>query len=228
MEYIEEEVKQLYATFSQQPMIEINNVLKRDHKAAERCHNCLKEFNDPQDKNVRDHCHYTGLYRGVAHNNCNLKYWIPDHIPIVFHNLSGYDGHLFIKELRKKFNRHDTGVIAEKQKKYISINIKINVKFAEVSKENGKEVCKNIHLRFIYSCRFMASSLDKLTSNLDDDQCKYFREFQKEEEVFRLMKHKGVYPYQYMDGWEKFDETSLPLKDALYRRLNMKRISDQD
>ena len=69
-----EEVKRLYATFSQQPMIELMDVLKREHEAAEKCHICLKEFNDPQNKKVRDHYYYMGLYRGVAHNNCNLKY----------------------------------------------------------------------------------------------------------------------------------------------------------
>ena len=47
-------------------------------------------------------------------------------------------------------------------------------------------------------------------------------------EKFRLMIRKGVYPYQYMDGWKKFEETSLPPKDAFYSRLNMKGISDQD
>ena len=79
-------------------MIELSDVLKKEHKVAERCHVCLKEFNDPQNKKVRDHCHYTGLYRGATHNNCNLKYGVPDHILIVFHNLSGYDAHLFIIE----------------------------------------------------------------------------------------------------------------------------------
>ena len=74
----------------------------------------------------------------------------------------------------------------------------------------------------------MASSLDKLTSNLDDDQCKNVREFYREEEVFRLMRHKGVYLYEYMDGWKKFEKTSLPSKDAFYSRLNMKGISNQD
>ena len=71
-------------------------------------------------------------------------------------------------------------------------------------------------------------SLDKLASNLDDDQCKQLREFYKEEEVFRLMRRKGVYPYEYMDSWKKLKETSLPPKDVFYSRLNMKGISDQD
>ena len=230
VEYREEEVKWLYATFPQQPMIKLTDVLKREHKAAEKRNICLKEFNDPKDRKLRDHCHYTGLYRGVAHSNCNLKYrsTYPDHIPIVFHNLSGYDAHLFIKELGKKFNKDDIGVIAENKEKYISFNIKINIKLAGVKHKDGTEVCKNIQLRFTDSFRVMASSLDKLASDLEDDQCKHLREFYKEEDVFRLMRHKGIYPYKYMDGWEKFEETSLPPKNAFYSRLNMKGISDQD
>lgn len=54
---------------------------------------------------ARDHCHYTSLFQGAAHSNCNLKYRIPNHILIVFRNLSGYDAHLFIKELGKKSNK---------------------------------------------------------------------------------------------------------------------------
>ena len=62
VEYIEEEVKRLYDTFLQQPMISLSDVLKREHEAAEKCHICLKEFNDPRNRKVRDHCHYTSLY----------------------------------------------------------------------------------------------------------------------------------------------------------------------
>ena len=86
-----------------------------------------------------------------------MKYKIPDHIPIVFHNLSGYDTHLFIKELGRKFNKDDIGVIAENKEKYISFNVKINVKLAGVKDKDGKEVYKNIQLRFIDSFRFIVS-----------------------------------------------------------------------
>ena len=154
-EYIGKEVKRLYETFPRQPMTRRTDVLKREHEAAEKCHICLKEFNDPRNRKMRDHCHYTGLYREEAHKNCNLKYKIPDHIPIVFQ-----------KELGKKFNKNDIGVIAENKERYISFNVKINVKLAGVRDKDGKEVHKNIKLRFIDSFRFMATSLDKLTSNL--------------------------------------------------------------
>ena len=128
-QHIEEEVKRLYETFPQQPMIKLTDVLKREHEAAEKCHICLKEF---RNRKARDHSHYTGEYRGAVHNNFNLKYKIPDHIPVVFHNLSGYDAHLFIKELGKRFNKNDIGVIAENKEKYISFNVKISVKLAGV------------------------------------------------------------------------------------------------
>ena len=147
---------------------------------------------------------------------------------MVCHNLSSYDAHLFIKELGRRFNKNDIEVIAENKEKYISLNVKINFKLARVNNKDGTEVRKNIQLRFIDSCGFMASSLDKLASNLDEDQCKHLREFYKEDEVFRLMRRKGVYPYEYMDEWNKFEETSLPPKDTFYSRLNIKGISDQD
>ena len=99
---------------------------------------------------------------------------------------------------------------------------------ATVKYKDGTQVHKNIQLSFIDSFRFMTSSLDKLASNLDDDQCKHLKEFYKEEEVFRLMRRKGIYPYEYMDSWKKFEETSLPQKNAFYSRLNRKGISDQD
>ena len=159
VEYIEEELKRLYETFPRQPMTKLTDVLKREHETTEKCHICLKDFSDPRNRKVRDHCHYTSDYQGAAHNNCNLKYKIPDHIPIVFHNLSENDAHLFIKELGRKFNKDDIGVIAENKEKYISFNVKINIKLARVTDEDGKEVYKNIWLRFIDSFRFMASGL---------------------------------------------------------------------
>ena len=112
-------------------MRKLTDVLKREHEAAEKCHICLKEFNDSRNKKVRDHCHYTGLYRGAVHNNCNQKYRILGHIPIVFHP------HLFIKKLGR-FNKNDTGLIAENKEKYISFNVKINVNLAGVKYKDSK------------------------------------------------------------------------------------------
>ena len=192
LKYIKEEVKRLYATFPLQSMTKLTDVLKREREATEKCHIYLIECNDPKNKKVRDHSHYTGLYLEAAHNNCNQKYRIPDYIPIVFHNLSVYDAHLFIKELGKRFNKNDIGVIAENKERYIRFSVKINVKLAGVRNEDGTEACKNVQLRFIDSCRFMASSLDKLASNLNDDQCNGLREWMVGRNLGRQVYHRKV------------------------------------
>ena len=94
----------------------------------------------------------------------------------MFHNLSCYDAHLFIKTLRKKFNGDGTGVITENKKKYISFSIKINVKLAGVNNKEVKEIRKIIWLALVDICRFILFSLDKMDSNLDDGQCKHLKE----------------------------------------------------
>ena len=76
----------------------------------------------------------------------------------MFYNFSGYHAHLFLKELGKKSNRDDIGVISENNEKYISFNAKINVELAGVC---SKDSSKHFQLRFIGSCRFTASGLDK-------------------------------------------------------------------
>ena len=93
---------------------------------------------------------------------------------------------------------------------------------------NGKPVKKKIELGFINSFRFLLSSLDKLASNLSDNQCKNLRWFYQEDDVFKLMRCKGVYPYEYMDSCEKFEETRYPAKKAFYSNPNMKDISNKD
>ena len=116
--HIEKEAKRLYEIFPQQPMIPLAEDEQREHYEATECHICLRPFDDPKNnRKVKDHCHYTGKYRGAAHNKCNISYKIPNFIPIVFHNLSGYDAHLFIRQLGDKFNTEDIGCIAENKEK---------------------------------------------------------------------------------------------------------------
>ncbi|EZA55135.1 hypothetical protein X777_05322 [Ooceraea biroi] len=72
------------------------------YHSATHCHICEESFAQDETR-VRDHCHLTGRYRGPAHSNCNLNYKESYTIPIVFHNLSGYDSHFIIKELASNF-----------------------------------------------------------------------------------------------------------------------------
>ena len=84
------------------------------------CYICKKEFNNNDDKKqqkVKDHCHYTGKYRGAAHNICNLRYKVPKEIPLVIHNGSTYDYHFIIKELVKEFDGNFDCTTKEKDRK---------------------------------------------------------------------------------------------------------------
>ena len=92
----------------QKPMILLTDKEKRKHEKSKHCHICLKQFSyDKKDKNynnykkVRDHCYYTGEYRGAAHSICNLQHKESKEIPIVFHNGSKYDFHFIINEMCK-------------------------------------------------------------------------------------------------------------------------------
>ena len=97
VEMLEEDIKMI-ANIPEKKMIFGKEEAERFKKETE-CWICKGEFNDDKNYKVRDHCHFTGRYRGAAHNNCNLKYRKPNFTPVVFHNLSGYDSHLFIKNL---------------------------------------------------------------------------------------------------------------------------------
>ena len=108
-----------------------------------KCHIGFKEFKEDDVKIS----HYAGQYRGPAHRSCNLAYKIPSYIPIVFHNLSGYDAHLFVRELGNKFNTNNIGVIAENKEKYISFTVDVVVDQYVDASDVAKE--KKIQLRFI-------------------------------------------------------------------------------
>ena len=123
------------------------------------CHICNDEFGDDR---VSDHCHLSDKFRGAAHEVCNLKYKVPTFFPVVFHNLSDYDSHLFIKTLGNI--EGDIFCIPNNEENYISFT-KQGIVDKFVNKEGRKVNVKRV-LRFIDSLRFMASSLDKLSSNL--------------------------------------------------------------
>ena len=147
----------------------------------------------------------TGKFRGAAHEACNINYEIPKFFPVVFDNLSGYDSHLFIKTLGN--SEGDISCIPNNEENYISFTKQIIVdKF--VNKE-GKEVNVKRELRFIDSLRFMASRLDKLSSNLKINQFVNLKKYYSGNQLSLLLR-KGVYPYDYVDSMKKLDETSLP------------------
>ena len=98
--HIISEAKRLYNSFLEKPMAPLTKSQLKEFKRATKWHICFKPFSEKKRK-VRDHCNYSGLYKGAAHSSFNLQYKIQNYIPVVFHNLAGYDAHLFIRELAK-------------------------------------------------------------------------------------------------------------------------------
>ena len=112
-------------------MIPLTNE-EKEYENQEICHICKKKFCTDKDnkkefklkQKVRDHCHYTGKYRGAAHSICNLCYKITKEIPVVFHNGSTYDCHFIIKQLAREFNNY-FHCLGENTEKYITFSVPI-------------------------------------------------------------------------------------------------------
>ena len=246
----------------------IINYEKKDMIPLTKKYICKKEFDKSDKKHykVRDHCRYTGKYRGAAHNICNLRYKIPKAIPIIFHNGSTYDYYFIIKKLVKEFEGNFE-CLGENTEKYITFSVPIKKKI------ENKDIEITYKIKFIDSFRFMATSLSKLVDNLTEDihgdkcvdcksdlsymkvidealifrcfNCKknYEKEINKELiemfastykfcnndlNKFVMLLRKGVYPYEYMDGWDKFNETSIRNKESFYSNLTMENITETD
>ena len=188
---------------------------EKDFRNAKKCWICQKGYKGDEGENipVRDHCHITGKYRGSAHKKCNFRLQISAEkikIQVVFHNLKGYDSHFIIEKL---------GDIIKQEP--------LNVKVIATNAEKYTAIYLDKHLAFIDSYQFMASPLANLAKNLPDEKYIYTSEAFSGERL-ALMKAKGVYPYDYMDSFQKFSQTQLPKRDDFYSLLTNEEISESE
>ena len=171
-------------------------------------------------RKVKDHCHYTGKFRGAAHSICNLNCKVPKNIPII-HNAS-YDTHFIINQLAEEF-KGELNCIGDNMEKYITFSVPIKKEC-----DDGKTIAYK--LRFIDSFRFIPISLSELVDNMSGKfnsivECKSCMEKNTCKECkklieglikkfssmyqfcngdlnkFNLLLQKGVYPYEDMDNW---------------------------
>ena len=175
----------------------------------ETCLFCADPLLVPHFKDsVRDHNHITGKYRGAAHNECNFKLKLNSKtmpIPVIFHNLKGYDGHLLMQAMARV--QGEIKCIPTNTEKYISFSLG--------------------NLRFIDSVNFLLSSLDKLVKG--SDEFPIMKKLMPEENKRQLLvKKKGIYPYEYMNSFERFGETKLTEKERFYSSLSGKGITDEE
>ena len=128
-------------------------------------------------------------------------------VSIILDNLKGYDGHLIFKEL-SRFNNLKISVIPNGLEKYMVFSL-------------------NRNIVFIDSMQFMNSSLDKLVKNLNDKDFKYLTEEFSGEQL-KLVKQKGIYPYEYMNSFKRFNEDKLPDKSKFFSSLKDKGINEKE
>ena len=149
---------------------------EKNYQESQDCWICNEKLDTDK---VRDHCHITGKFRDAAHSKCNLKLKILKKLPIIFHNLEGYDRHIIFKKL------NNLNLIPKTSEKYMSIIINRNIIFLD-------------------SLQFYKGSLDSLPSNLEDNGFKdLLSEFPPNK--LEILKRKGSYPCEWVDSYEKFN-----------------------
>ncbi|XP_028416042.1 uncharacterized protein LOC114539623 [Dendronephthya gigantea] len=183
---LEEEQKYIQEKLDWVEPMRIEREEEQAFQDAVHCHICGYELGSDR---VRDHCHLSGKYRGAAHNDCNLNYSFTGRIPVILHNLRGYDSHLIMQGLGK-LKEKKINCIPNNTEKYISFSID--------------------NLDYIDSLQFMNASLEKLVSNLAKDGVEKFPILKKyiDSDKISLLLRKGVYPYDYMDCIERFENQS--------------------
>ena len=145
---------------------------------------------------------------------------LSDKIPVIFHNLRGYDSHFIMQELGAII-KNRTHINQKGEECQMNINVIPN------NFEKYMAFMVGNHLTFIDSFQFLNQSLRNLVNNLPTEAFKYTKQvFQNEK--FSLMTKKGVYPYDYMKSFEKFNENQLPNKEDFFSLINNEHISDED
>ena len=220
IKWLEEDVKAI-ANIEPKQMIFTEEDRKQFNKASD-CWICGEELGNDR---VRDHCHFTGRYRGPAHNSCNLKYRKPKSISVFFHNLSGYDSHLFIKKLGTPDKKENIKCIPNNEEKYITFTKTIIT--GQYTNKKGEVKDKSFDIVFKDSLKFMSSSLEALVNNLPKDAFKNLLKYFTPEQA-EILKQKGFYPYEYMDSEEKFNDTKPPPQKAFNSKLSGKGISNKN
>ena len=214
----------------------INKIMAVNHKMvltaedeasfqrATHCHICQQPLPSARHLRVRDHDHLKAgpNYRGAACYDCNLQYsykrW---KIPVIAHNLKGYDSHFIIRALHRGIKK--VTCVPSNREKYLSFEFE--------------------GLRFIDSLSFLNTSLEQLVETLlkshGSSAFPHTRALLMEKATatstaadaqhqLRLLLRKGVYPYEYMDSVQRFSETRLPSREHFFSTLTDADISEHD
>lgn len=204
MDMMQEETKRIIQKLKTEklPM----NLTEKDEHAfqiATTCHICKNKLYFDK---VRDHCHLTGKFRGASHNSCNLQFQQRETLPIFFHNFQNYDSFLLLKAF-EKYGKN-VQIIPNNSKKYLGIKVD--------------------NMLFLDSFQFLASSLDSLVNIIKTDEKNFKLMRQVFGENYHALLRKGVFCYDYIDEFSKFNDSNLPSKKYFYNNLTEEHISDSD
>nr|CAH7720486.1 unnamed protein product [Callosobruchus chinensis] len=201
------------------PMTPLDSEERQCFSSALTCHICERPFDSNNSNKVMDHDHFTGKFRGAAHNGCKLNYYRKSHaIPVVFHNMTGYDCHFIL------LSETIINLLPLNNEKYISFT-----KYVSGT---------NINFRFIDSFRFMSSSLSKLSSYLDNNQKLVTRKYFSDDSKFELVTRKGVFPKIHNETitdadyshachvWQSFQIKNLQEYAELYLKTDVLLLTD--
>src|SRR6266516_3078894 len=208
------------------PMEPLTEEQEAFHAQATHCYTCNVPFTQTNHK-TKHHDHKTGTFLAPTCNSCNLKLKHRKFskalrakvqksvgkeffVPIFFHNLKGYEAYLIIKSL-DRFNTNGIKIIASTTEKCMSFSL------------GG--------FRFVDSLQFLNESLCSLVNVLaknKDEKFIHTRNSFPDPTKFDLVRQKGIYPYEYMTGPDKFAETCLPAREAFFSKLSDEHISESD
>ena len=222
-------VKQAHLSLPKKEMNPLSSKEWKKFHESKVCWLCRGKFGEKGLSKVRDHCHYTGKFRGAAHQSCNLQFQRPKFTPVFFHNLQNYDAHLFVRALGLMDEVLSISCIPNNDEKYISFSLKFELnRFMkwDPKTEKWKEIIVKHEIRFLDSFKFTLAGLEGLVKNLSREDLKETSRFFGEK--IDLVSRKGVYPYEFMDDFEKFKKQSLPKKTSFFSRLKQEKISDED
>ena len=194
---------------------------QEDHNNAVVCCICHRQNrpfdpDTPNDRKVADHDHVTGYYIGAAHDECNRKRRVVYDIPVFFHNFRGYDSHLIVTAMSNaQYRTRGIEVIGQNMERYMQVKWGTNLVFRD-------------------SFMFLTSSLESLVQSLRKTDEHKFTHLESlmttryPNADYKLLLRKGVFPYEYLSSFDKFNDHELPPRESFFSTLRGEECSQED
>ena len=232
VESLSEDVKRIYEFLSSVTRTMTKEDEER-HESSEKCYACegvfgeIREYKEGRPlfiKKRASYCYATGKYEEAVCDKCERRMCEQKFVPVYFHNLEGYDSHLFVKSLG--LSEGDIKCIPKTDEKYISFSK--NVVVSAYVNDKGEEKPIFMEMRFLDSLKFLGKSLDSMVKTLEENQFETLTQQMMSVSHLKLLKRKGVFPYEFMTDISKLETTYLPPKEMFCSRLTDSNVSDED